>query len=311
MLIGIDASRAAVARRTGTEMYSMHLLRALLQLPAAHSYRLYSSLPLSGGLLWPKGQGQPANVEQRTIPFRRLWTHIRLSAEIVTRPPDILFVPAHVLPLYHGKHSVVTLHDLGYLHYPEAHSRGDRWYLDWSTRWSAGRASAVIADSAATRADLIAAYGIQTGKIHVVHLGHDGSFVPVADRERLAEVRRRYGLPKRYLLYVGTLQPRKNLARVVAAFARIRDRSELHGVQLVLAGKKGWLYDDLCAQVNRLGLTGEVTFPGYIPDADMPALLSAATAFIFPSLYEGFGIPVLEAGGCGLPVITSNTSSLP
>ena len=113
------------------------------------------------------------------------------------------------------------------------------------------------------------------------------------------------------MLYVGTLQPRKNLARVIEAFARAAAAPAFAGLQLVLAGKKGWLYDDLFAQVERMGLAGRVLFPGYVDDADLPALLSGALAFVFPSLYEGFGIPVLEAGACGVPVITSNTSSLP
>lgn len=309
MLIGVDASRAAVTRRTGTEMYSLHLLRALLRLPAAHTYRLYSNGPLPGGLLWDGAV--PSNVELRPIPFRRLWTHLRLSAEVLTRPPDVLFVPAHVLPLCHGPRAVVTLHDLGYLHYPAAHPARDRWYLHWSTRWSARQAAQVIAVSGATRDDLVAQYGIPVDKIRVVHLVRDEPLAPVRDAARLAEVRSRYGLRDRYLLYIGTLQPRKNLARIIRAYAQLRSHPELGTVQLVLGGKKGWLYDDLFAEVDRLGLGADVVFPGYIPDADLPALLSAATAFVFPSLYEGFGIPVLEAGGCGLPVITSNTSSLP
>ena len=161
------------------------------------------------------------------------------------------------------------------------------------------------------RADLIRAYGVDERKIRVIHLGRDETLAPVKDAQVLAEVQARYGIAGRYVLYVGTLQPRKNLARVIEAFARAAAAPAFAGLQLVLAGKKGWLYDDLFAQVERMGLAGRVLFPGYIEDADLPALLSGATAFVFPSLYEGFGIPVLEAGACGVPVITSNTSSLP
>ncbi len=169
----------------------------------------------------------------------------------------------------------------------------------------------MLADSAATKADLVRAYGVAADKVHVVHLGRDARLARVDDPAALAEVRGRYGVAPRYLLYVGTLQPRKNLGRVVDAFAHIAGAPAAAGVQLVLAGKQGWLYDDLYAQVNRLGLAGRVAFPGYIADDDLPALLSGALAFVYPSLYEGFGIPVLEAGACGVPVITSNTSSLP
>jgi glycosyltransferase involved in cell wall biosynthesis len=228
---------------------------------------------------------------------------------MLTRPPDVLFVPAHVLPLIHPRRSVVTVHDVGYLSYPEAHRSADRRYLDWSTRWNAHQATAVLADSQATKDDLVRAYGVDPGKVHVVYLGRDEAVAPVTDRVRLADVQCRYGIATPYLFYVGTLQPRKNLARVIDAFARVAGR--LGDVQLVLAGKRGWLYDDLFAQVTRLGLERRVVFPGYVDDADLAALLSAALALVFPSLYEGFGIPVLEAGACGLPVITSNTSSLP
>jgi glycosyltransferase involved in cell wall biosynthesis len=314
MLIGIDASRAVAGQRTGTETYSLNLIRALVGLGSAHRFRLYTNGPAH-----VPGISEMPGTSIHSIPFPRLWTHLRLSAEMLTRPPDLLFVPAHVLPLVHPRRSVVTVHDLGYLRYPAAHRPADRRYLDWSTRWNARQATLVLADSQATKDDLARAYGVEPGKIQVVYLGRDEALGPVRDANALAAVRERYGIAGRYLLYVGTLQPRKNLARVIEAFARLTgdpsagsgQAAALADVQLVLAGKRGWLYDDLFAQVARLGLAGRVLFPGYIPDADLPALLSASLAFVFPSLYEGFGIPVLEAGACGVPVITSNTSSLP
>jgi glycosyltransferase involved in cell wall biosynthesis len=304
MIIGIDASRAAASRRTGTEWYSLRVTQGLLRLAEGkHRVRLYSNGPLPPDLF--------PGADVRSIPFTRLWTHVRLSAEMLTHAPDALFVPAHVLPLLHPAASVVTVHDLGYLRYPEAHKEADRRYLDWSTRWNARQAAAVLADSEATKADLVRAYGARPEKIHVVYLGRDERFVPVTNPLRLAGIRAKYDLAQRYFLYIGTLQPRKNLERVVQAFEALSGRPELADMQLVLAGRKGWLYDSLFARVEAAGLGERVLFPGYIPDEDLPALLSAATAFVFPSLYEGFGIPVLEAGGCGLPVITSNTSSLP
>ena len=309
MLIGIDASRAAIRHRTGTETYSVNVIRELLRLGQQHQFRLYTNVELPAGLLW--SGTVPAHVEVRSIPFRRLWTHARLSLETLVSQPNVLFVPAHVLPLLHPQRSVVTVHDLGYLHYPDAHTAGARRYLDWSTRWNAHQATAVLADSEATRADLVRFYGAETERIRVVYLGRDAGLKQVSDPLCLAKVRARYGLARRYLLYVGTLQPRKNLERIVHAFERICDRPALAELQLVLAGKQGWLYDTLYSQVARAGLQGRVIFPGYVADEDLGALLSGATAFVFPSLYEGFGIPVLEAGGCGVPVITSNTSSLP
>ena len=149
MLIGIDASRAVTARRTGTETYSLRLIQALIGLRSGHCFRLYTNGEPPAGLFWD-GMAPP-NVEVRSIPFPRLWTHLRLSAEMLTRPPDVLFVPAHVLPLIHPRRSVATVHDLGYLYYPDAHRPADRRYLDWSTGWNARRSTLVLADSLATR----------------------------------------------------------------------------------------------------------------------------------------------------------------
>jgi len=309
VLIGIDASRAASAQRTGTENYSLQLIRALLGLGSDHQFRLYTSSTPPAGLF---GTGEPPGASEiRVIPFPRLWTHVRLSAEMLARPPDVLFVPAHVLPLFHPRRSVVTVHDMGFLFHPHAHRRWDRQYLRWSTNWNARQAMAVLADSEATRGDLLRACPVDGAKVKVVYLGRDEGLAPVVDVGVLAEVRSRYGIPGRYLLYLGTLQPRKNLERLVEAFARVAGEPILQDVDLVLAGKRGWLYDSLFARVSRLGLEGRVHFSGYVSDADIAALYSGASAYIFPSLYEGFGMPVLEAQSCGVPVVTSNNSSLP
>ncbi len=310
MLIGIDASRAVTARRTGTETYSLHLIRALLALGEKHRFRLYFNRPPPVGLF-------PDGAELRVIPFPRLWTHLRLSWEMAVRPPDLLFVPAHVLPLVHPRRSVVTVHDLGYHYYPQAHTLFQNLYLRWSTRYNARAAARILADSEATRQDLIRYYNTPPDKIVVVYPGRDESLAPVSDPAILAAVRARYGLPGPYLLYVGTLHPRKNLGFLIAAFASnlYSPSSDLRSLfadlSLVLAGQKGWMYDDIFAQVRRLGLEQRVLFPGYVPDADLPALLSGALAFVFPSLHEGFGFPVLEAMACGTPVICSAASSLP
>jgi glycosyltransferase involved in cell wall biosynthesis len=312
MLIGIDASRTTLARRTGTENYALNLTRELLAPGwdrADHCFRLYFNGAPPPGLF-------DGRAEQRVIPFPRLWTHLRLSWEMVTCPPDLLFVPAHVLPLIHPRKSVVTVHDLGYLYYPAAHTRFQNAYLRWSTRYSARMAARVLADSQATRDDLVRYYHIPREKIVVVYPGRDESLAPVADLAALSGVRARYGLTGPYFLHVGTLQPRKNLIRLLRAFASLLGsgveplKSDL---QLVITGKRGWLYNDLLAEIQKLGLAanGRVVLTGYVPDADLPALLSGALAFVFPSLYEGFGFPVIEAMSCGTPVVCSNASSLP
>lgn len=319
MLIGIDASRALRGQRTGTETYSLQLIRHLLRLGADHRFRLYCHRTPPAGLFDPPGAGpQAASAELRVIPWPRLWTHLRLSAEVMRHPPDVLFVPSHVLPLLHPRRSVVTVHDLGYRYFPEAHRRFDRWYLDVSTRFNARTAAHVLADSQATKDDLVRFYAADPGRITVVPLGRDEALAPVQDPQRLADVRQRLGLTAGgaacpYILYVGTLQPRKNLARLVGAFARALPELERQwpGLRLVLAGRQGWLAAGIVQRVAELGLHERVLFPGFVADDDLPALLSGAAVFAFPSLHEGFGIPVLEAQACGVPVLTSTTSSLP
>ncbi len=315
MLIGVDASRVARAQRTGTEAYSLHLIRALIETGGEHQFRLYTPAPLSPdvmqsvGLVTPRGGQANLSYEVRAIPFPRLWTHLRLAWEVRRHPPDVLFVPAHVLPLVCPVPAVVTVHDLGYLYYPETHRRFDRWYLDWTTRRHAHLAACVVADSRATRADLIRHYQADPDRIVVVYPGRDASLTRVVEPEAIAAVKARYSIGGDYFLYLGTLQPRKNLIRLVEAFARLEPLTA--DLRLVLAGKKGWLYDDLFARVEALGLKDRVVFTGYVADDDKAPLLSGALALVYPSLYEGFGLPVLEAMACGTPVLTSNVSSLP
>ncbi|MFZ5916115.1 MAG: glycosyltransferase family 4 protein [Chloroflexota bacterium] len=310
MLIGIDASRTTVARRTGTENYTLHLIRTLLSLwngmASRPHVRLYFRDRPAPDLLPPD-----EHVEQRTMPFPRLWTHLRLSWEMVRRPPDLLFVPAHVLPPLRPRRSIVAVHDLGYLHFPQAHRTLDRLYLDLSTRWNARVAAHILADSQATKADLMRHYATPAGKISVVYPGPDEALRRVDDPAAVAAVKAKYGITADYVLYLGTLQPRKNLARLVDAFARLHTQYELRNTQLILAGRKGWLYDQIFSRVQAHGLAERIVFTDYLPNADLPTLLSGARAFAFPSLYEGFGFPVLEAMRCGVPVVCANTSSLP
>ncbi|MCD4737878.1 MAG: glycosyltransferase family 4 protein [Anaerolineae bacterium] len=300
--IGIDASRAISAAPTGTEGYSYHLIRALLpQLTTRHTVRLYFREPPS--------PGDFSHVEQRIIPFPCLWTHLRLSAELWRHPPDLLFVPAHVLPPVRPPLTVVTVHDLGYRAFPQAHTASQRLYLELSTRWNVRVATHILADSQATREAIVQTYHVPPEKISLVYPGYDQGLAPERDREVLAAMRARYEIPGPYILSLGSIQPRKNLARLVGAFAQLAPcYPEL---TLVLAGPPGWLVEPLHARVRELGLEHRVRFPGYVAEADKAALISGAELFAFPSLYEGFGFPVLEAQACKVPVLTSTTTSLP
>jgi len=303
MLVGVDASRAVADRPTGTETYSRRLIQALLSTDSPHRFRLYFRDAPHPGLF--------AGAELRVMSFPRMWTHVRLAWEMARRPPDLLFVPAHVLPPVHPQRTLVTIHDLGYLSFPAAHPWRQRLYLDLSTRWNARAATHILADSHATKDDLIEHYGVDPDKATVAYPGTDESLHPVRDDSAIQAAKGRYNIAGDYFLYLGTLQPRKNLRRLLTAFAQFVTRCSEQSIQLVLAGKRGWLCDELFDRVREQGLEQHVHFPGYIAREDKAALLSGATAFVFPSLHEGFGLPVLEAQACGCPVITSTTSSLP
>jgi glycosyltransferase involved in cell wall biosynthesis len=312
MLIGVDASRALRARQTGTERYAFQIIDHLLRLPAAadHNWRLYTGAepgPLPFPLRTPGASS--ANVQVRVLPARRLWTHRALAREVLRQPPDVLFVPAHVIPFVLPPQrlppAVVTIHDLGYLLFPAAHTRSQRWYLDWSTRWSAHAAARVIAISRATAQDLAHFYGVDRRKIDVIY----EATVPLLAPPAVG------GTPpwqpsRPYALFVGTIQPRKNLVRLAQAYARLR-RTHAVGWDLVLAGGEGWLSQPVIDQIDSLGLPDCIHRLGYVADGALEPLLRNALFFCYVSLYEGFGLPVLEAQMHGAPVMTANNSSLP
>ncbi|MBI4322187.1 MAG: glycosyltransferase family 4 protein [Chloroflexi bacterium] len=251
-----------------------------------------------------------ARVVQQVIMLPRLWTHVRLSLEMLRDSPDVLFVPAHVLPIVHPPRTVVTIHDLGYLYHRHAHRTVDWLYLYLSTLYNARAASAVIADSEATKRDLVRKHGISPDKIVVVHLAHEERFHPTCDPDKLEAARAKYGINADYLLCLGTLQPRKNITGILSAFGALKRRLGVPH-KLVVAGKQGWLSEALVKRAKALGIEDEVVFTGYVSEDDLVSLLNGATALVFLSLYEGFGLPALEAMACGTPVIASNVSSLP
>lgn len=311
LVVGIDASRAVrpASQRTGTELYARQLIRHLAPRLAERrpptSLRLYSDAAPDPGWVLP-------SADWRVMPFPRLWTHVRLSVEMMRHPPAVLFVPAHVLPLWHPARSLVTVHDLGYLHFPDAHPPRQRRYLDWSTRWNARVATRVLADSQATARDLKSLLGTPDDKVRVVYPGFEGSqrFAPAQPADVVLQ---RYEIRSPYVLYVGTLQPRKNLARLAHAFGQVLAtwQGPDPRPQLVLAGRPGWLADQVQRDVREAGLGDALRFTGYVPDADLKVLLAQATLLAFPSLYEGFGFPILEAQAAGVAVLTSTTSSCP
>ncbi|MCC6614400.1 MAG: glycosyltransferase family 4 protein [Anaerolineae bacterium] len=302
MRVAIDASRTTVARLTGTERYALELLRALIRQNTQHDLELYFRDQPAADLFPPSDR-----VMQHVIPFPRAWTHLRFAASLWQTRPDVTFVPAHTLPLLFPGRGIVTVHDLGYKYFPQAHTPTQRRYLDWSTRYSANRATVILADSQATARDVSRFYGADERKTRVLYPGvtcpYPNGVVP---DELVKAVREKYGLPEHYWLYVGTLQPRKNIGSIAQGYARWKQHHADVDSALVLAGGRGWLYDPAWTA----GIDGVIE-TGFVDEVDKWALYAGARALLFPSLYEGFGFPVVEALLCGTPVICSNSSSLP
>ena len=309
MLIGVDVSRALRTHRTGTERYALEITNHLLQQPAAaeHTWRLYSDVLPPALPFVTRTRGAPAdNVQLCLLPPRSMWTHRALAGELLRRPPDVVFVPAHVIPFVLPPQrlppTVVTIHDLGYRLFPAAHPRRQRWYLDVSTRWSAQVARRVIAISRTTAQDLQRFYGVDRRKIDVIY---EATVPPAPGGATLPRQ-----LQRPYALYVGTIQPRKNLVRLAQAYARLLAEHDV-AWDLVLAGGAGWLSDDVLSQIDALELNHRIHRLGFVDDDLLETLLHHALFFCYVSLYEGFGLPVLEAQARGVPVMTANNSSLP
>ena len=241
---------------------------------------------------------------------RILWEQLVQPWAAFRERLDLLHAPVYVGPVLAPCPVVVTIHDLSFYLYPELFRRRNRIYLQTFTRRTAERSAGIIAVSGSTRADIVRMLGVPERRVAVIPNGVGEEMRPIEDREKVEGLRRRYSLPEHLILFVGTLEPRKNIVTLLQAYAILRrKRGTVH--RLVVAGGKGWYYEEIYAVVESLGLSDDVFFPGYIPQSELPLWYNAADLFVYPSLYEGFGIPPLEAMACGTPVVVSNTSSLP
>lgn len=317
--IGIDYT-AGVNQGAGIGRYTRSLVAAVAELDHTNEYVLFYSLKRGGAsphlgelhrLLraHPNFSARRAPLPERamTILWHRL--HIPCGVDQFTGPLDVFHSPDFVAAPQRRGRSIVTIHDLSFLAAPDCAEPSLRKYLRRAVWDSVRKADSLVAVSANTKADLVRLLRIPGERIDVVPNGTDERFSPVTEPERIAGLRAQLGLNEPYILTVGTLEPRKNLVRLLEAYRLLRDRGMAQ--RLVIAGRKGWLYGPIFEAVNRLDLGPTVTFLDFVDDADLPALYSAAEAFVYPSIYEGFGIPPLEAMACGTPVIASNTSSLP
>ncbi|MDD5147529.1 MAG: glycosyltransferase family 1 protein [Candidatus Daviesbacteria bacterium] len=340
MIIGFDGSRAFAARRTGTENYSYQLLKNLAKVDRINQYIVYLR-PL--GTQGVPLQGWPDNFRFRTINWLRLWTQGGLAIQTFRDNLDVLFVPAHTLPVvrYPGLKTVVTVHDLGSEYLSSMHQIKQRVYLGFMQKYQLKIATKIIAVSKATKNNLVKKIGIDSGRIEVIYEGYDQNLFKPVKFDLLVNSLSQYGLkPGEYFLFVGTVQPRKNLERLIKAFGKwlgvlpaLRHwRTAVHPrsltfapatrrdtllavtprhYKLVIVGQKGWMSEQIYKLPKQLGIEDRVKFLGYVPVKDLPVLYSGAVVLTFPSLFEGFGLPILEAQACGCPVLTSNISSMP
>jgi glycosyltransferase involved in cell wall biosynthesis len=308
----IDATCIA-RKKAGVGIYAKNLIEELIRIPARpHLFLLVQDddpeLDFSGRddvtML-----RVPATLF-RKLPLRFLLEQLLLPMLLLRHRIDVLHSLHYSFPLVRlGTKQVVTLHDMTFFSMPEMHQWLKKAYFRFFIRAATRFPDKVIFVSHSALADCIARFGPLRGSTSVIHLGKSEAFHPGLDPSEIQRIRAKYGLQAEFVLYIGTIEPRKNLARLVSAFAAISDRHP--GLLLAIVGMKGWMYGGLMETIRTLNLESRVVFTGFVPESEKPFLLAAARAFAYPSLYEGFGIPVLEALACGIPALTSDVSSLP
>ncbi len=306
MKIGIEAERANLPNPTGVERYAAEMIKNFAHMDNQNEYVLYFRTKPEQWFL-----DLPKNFSVKVIPFPKFWTQLRISWEMIWHPVDILFIPASALPLWHPRKSVVTVHDVAWRLYPQAFTKFMRWYLEWSTKFAVRNARKILAVSEATKKDLTKFYGISPDRIAVTYLGYDTETLKPRSYEEVQSVLDKYGLVyQKYILFLGTIQPRKNIIRLVEAFQKLKKQNHIEE-KLAIFGGRGWLWEPIVKKIKMVGLDGSCKYFDYAPKDDLPYLYAGAKLLTLPALYEGFGLPPLEAMACGVPVVVSNVSSLP
>ena len=304
MLIGIDGNEANVKNRVGSGQYAFELLKQFAKLKD-HHFLIYLKDKLVADL--PK---ETSNFQYKVFGPSKLWTQIALPLKLTFGlKPDVFFSMAHYGPRFSKVPYVVSIHDLSYLHYPSMFKKNDLYQLTNWTKYSVKNSAHIIAVSKTTKDDIVKNYEVDPAKITVTYEGYDQTRFKPHSKSKSDLVKSKYNIRKDYVIFIGTLQPRKNIERLIEAFNNLK--FEIGNLKLVIVGKKGWMYDQIFEKVKSFNLSQKVIFTDYVPDDELPALISGAKAYVLPSLWEGFGIPVIETQACGVPVVVSNTSSLP
>ncbi|MBW6440859.1 glycosyltransferase family 4 protein [Patescibacteria group bacterium] len=300
MKIGIDCSRTFIEKRTGTEEYSSRLIKNLTLLDiSSHQIFLYVKNYHEIKL------NLPPNFLVKKIKRNKLWTQFGLSKEMKKNPVDVLFIPAHSVPFVHPKNTVVTVHGLEYKYYPECYSWKERMMLEFNTLIAVKWSQKIIVPSESTKQDLIKFYKVNPEKIKVIYHG--------ADFENKKSETKNEKDSDFDILFIGRLEKRKNLVNLIKAFDLFKKSDQMKGknCKLILAGKEGFGFEEIKAVVNQSPYKDDIIVKGYVSEKEKEELYQKARAFVLISLYEGFGLPILEAMSHGVPVIYSNVSSLP
>lgn len=305
MRIAIDAS--TISTQGGPRTYVLGLIDALLRIDSENEYIVFYNDPVHLGR-FPLAKEV---VLPGKNPLSRLWReHVLLPLACQRELIDLLHCPKSAIPYFSSCPVVVTLHDLIPLKHPETEKFAAQMYWRLQIPIAARRSTFIITDSEHARQEILADFGCLPEKVKAIMLGFDPRMTKPRDVAEGDAVCRKYELPPEYLLYVGTIQPRKNIDTLIQAFSRLKKiASSDH--KLVIVGRKGWLYEQLFIRIKELNLESEIVFTGFVPDEDLPFIYDRARVFLYLSLFEGFGLPPLEAMACGIPVITSNTTSLP
>lgn len=299
--------------RTGVGRYIRELVWALAHVDDENEYVLYANAQVPEGTFPSKGNFtvRLAQIPLLTAAARILWEQLCLPIALLQDQIDIVHFPDQSYPfLPLPCPSAITVHDLVFNIYPRTYTWGKRFYKNLAMKAAIDRADHIIVDSESTKRDVIQAYGISGERCSVIHCGLSEGFRPISDQSALDATRARFALPAKFILHVGTLAPDKNLASLIDAFVLLRQGFAVQH-ELVSVGPTGWLFNSLFRQVEEYGIQDEVHFLGYVGNDELARIYCLADILVFPSLYEGFGFPVLEAMACGTPVVTSNVSSLP
>jgi len=306
MRIAVHARVLGERQLNGIGVYTYNLLKSIAVVDKENEYALYSNRPMVHKI-------RAENFHERVLNFPKLWSYLRLPFEFINEKYDLLFIPKEMVPFGRRPKTVVTCYDFGRLIDPKDRISFDAKIHFWlASHYALRAAEKIIAISESTKKDIVKYCGISPNKITVTPLGYDSELnKPCQDQNLIRIVKEKYGLKEKYIINTsGILWTRKNLLTLIKAFQMGRLRGRIDH-QLIITGRKGEAYEEVVKLIDSLKLAGKVILAGYIPEEDMPVLLSGAEALTFPSLYEGFGLVLLEAMACGCPVITSNCSAMP